>query len=299
MNYLVFISIIVIFLLYLNYKNNKINEIVIFSNQKNVNKNKLVRLLDNISSADKLYLKNVKNRWIYNRNTIDVDIKEKVLHILKIIITSLGSISNNDFFIKSIENVYAMQDDEMNVRLIIDSFIYDVKNYYTIRITTDVVKVKDTIFINYLDIDESSVNNIINKYDVKYESQGILSNYNMFNQDVEELLNNYYNTNYNTIGIDKNTFLSAYTDLSKTFTLNQLSLNYLPANTPVQDSPAFCRKYNNNKWNTKGILQLEDYCDSDCIFNTNTGKPFPNVPYNAPGVVTKRIYNNLYHRRLK
>jgi hypothetical protein len=296
MNYLVFISIIVVLLLYLNYKNNKIT---VFSNQKNVdNKHKLIRLLDNVSSADKLYLKNVKNRWIYNRNTIDEDIKVKILHILKIIIKSIGNISNMDFFIKSIENVYAMQDDELNVRLIIDSFIYDVKNFYTIRITTDVVKVKDTIFINYLDIDESSVNNIINKYDIKYKSQGILSNYNMFNEDIEELLNNYYNSNYNTIGIDKNTFLSAYTDLSKTFTLNQLSLYYLPVNTPLQDSPAFCRKYN-NKWNTKGILQLEEYNDSECIFNTNTGKPYPNVPYDAPGVVTERIYNNLHHRRLK
>ena len=82
-----------------------------------------------------------------------------------------------------------MKDEFNNLRFIVDTFIHDVKNFYTIRLSVDIVIHNGVTYINYLDIDESAVNNILNKYDVKYQAQGILSKYNMFKEDSESILN--------------------------------------------------------------------------------------------------------------
>ena len=137
----------------------------------------------------------------YTKSTMSVELNEKITDLLKIVVSSINNVSSTDFYIKRIENLYVLQDKLNNARFIIDAFIYDVKNFYTIRINIDLVVYRGEKYINYLDIDESAVNNILNNYDVKYQAQGILSNYNMFTSDVESLLNEYYKTNFKLIGV--------------------------------------------------------------------------------------------------
>ena len=253
---------------------------------------KLLELLTNISRADKLYLKNVvSSRNSYTKSTISTDLNEKITDLLKIVIGSINSVVESDFYIKEIENLYVLQDNQENTRFIIDAFIYDINNFYTIRINVDLVIYRGENYINYLDIDESAVNNILNNYDIKYHAQGILSNYNMFTSDVESLLNEYYKENYKLIGVGDSSLEYDSVNLSGTYTLKQLTRYYLPAGTPNTFSPSLCKR-DSDSFNKHGINFMNTVTE-ECVAKNNALK-YPNSPYDAPGVVTDRVDFNTY-----
>lgn len=254
---------------------------------------KLLKLLNSVSSSDKIVLFNIVEKESYTSGTISEETNDNVIDILKKIIGSINNISETDFYIKNIENIYLLKDKFNNLRFIVDTFMYDVKNYYTIRLSVDIVVYNGVTFINYLDIDESAVNNILNKYDIKYQAQGILSKYNMFIEDSESILNKHYKENYKVIGIKDNTSLEfdKY-DTSGVFTLDQLVLNYLPAGTSNSYAPSFCNK-NSDEFNKYGVNKMNEI-NSDCIATSNNLVKEPNLPYDAPGVVTKRVDFNEY-----
>jgi len=231
---------------------------------------RFVDALSNISSADKVVLKNVKEKWSLRRNLIDDNNNHKLTKIAKDVIDKSGINSGNDFYIKNIENVYIMKDKDNNFRAIMDFFVFDVQNFHTVKIILDVVSIERIIYINHIDIDESGIKNVIKNYDIRTDSHGILSNYNMFDEDTRIMLDNYYRENYKVVELDKDDYLTERTNL---FTLDQLVDDYLPANVPVEDSPMFC----------KGV---------NCAFENPSYQPYPNTPYQAPGVVTNNVYQN-------
>ena len=49
--------------------------------------------------------------------------------------------------------------------------------------------------------------------------------------------------------------------------------DYLTANVPMEESPMFCK-------------------DKHCAFDNPSYQPYPNIPYQAPGVVTNNVYQN-------
>lgn len=255
-------------------------------------KHELLQLLSDISSSDKIVLKNVVEKKSYTNKTIDVDLNDLVVMVLKKIIRGISGVSKKDFFIKEIEKLYLIKDDDENLRVISDAYIYDVSNHYTIRINVDFVIYKDDIYINMIDIDESAINNILNNYDVKYQSSGILSKYMSVN-DYESLLNNHYKeSGYNIIGVNKSSLDFDSTKLSGVFTLSQLSKNYLPSGTPSSYAPYFCKK-NSSRFDSHGVKFLNEV-NADCVANDNGHRRVANTPYNAPGVVTKRVDFNAY-----
>ena len=239
--------------------------------------NNLVEALTNISSADKVTLKNITEKFSLNKKIIDERLNQKLLGIVKKVINGAGLASRNKFYVKTIENVYIMKDKNGDFRAILSCFMYDIQNYHTIKIILDIVSVDKIVFINHIDIDESGIKNVLKKYDIKLNSQGILSNYNMFDEDTRELLDDYYRSNYNIVELSKEDYT---TNRANFFTLDQLVLNYLPANVPVEDSPSFCE---GNPRDNK-----------NCIFRNSSFKPYPNLPYNAPGVVTNNVEENQY-----
>jgi len=253
----------------------------------------LLRLLNDISSADKIYLKNVIEKKSFTNKTIDIELNDVVTSILKKIISGINGVSGKSFFIKEVDKLYLIRDDDSNIRLIVDAFMYDINNHYTIRINSDIVVYKGEIYLNMIDIDESAINDILNNYDVKYQAQGILSKYNMFTKDMESLLNNHYkNDGYNIIGVNKSSLDFDSTMLSSVFTLDQLSRNYLPNNTSNQSAPYLCKK-NSNKFDSFGVNFINDV-KNDCVANDNAISRQANKPYKAPGVVTKRVDFNAY-----
>lgn len=248
---------------------------------------RLIQLLNKISSADKVILKNITEKWSLNKNIIDNNIKQRVTDLIKKILNGINGISEEEFFIESIENLYLMKDKNGNFRCIVNAFIYDVNNYHTIKIVFDITSIRGTEYINMIDIDQSALNNILNRYDVRWKSQGILTKYNMFDEDVRKLLDNYYEKNYRIIPMSNNDLTP---DVSGTFNINQLSTMYLPSNIPSKDSPMFC-KNKKFKWDSNAIPISTD---NNCVMDQSSIQKYPNTPYNAPGVITSAVDENSF-----
>lgn len=247
-----------------------------------MDKNKLIKLLDNISSADKVILKNITNKWIMTKDIIDEKLKEDITKIIKKVLISINEVSNYSFFVNTIENMYVMQDDKDNFRCILQCFIFEVKKHYTIKLLMDIVSYEGEIYFNFIDIDESSISTIINNYNTR------LSNYDMFDENISDILDNYYNDKYDIVFLDNK---EINIDKSATITLNQLSNFYYPSNTPINKSSRYFCSKNKSTWNYKGINHKGN---ESCISNNNSYEDFPNIPNNHPNIINNSPYDNLY-----
>ena len=69
----------------------------------------------------------------------------------------------------------------------------------------DIVSYDDQVYFNFVDIDESSIGSILNKYDIKYEGSGILVNHDMFDKNTKDVLDNYYYNNFDIVFFEKQT----------------------------------------------------------------------------------------------
>jgi hypothetical protein len=251
-------------------------------------KNALLSLLNDISSADKVILENITEEWIMTKDIIDENMKNEVKSIISEIINSISRVSDYTFFINTIENMYVMKDDNGNYRCILNCFIFEVKKYYTIKLSMDIVSYDGEIYFNFIDIDESSIASILDKYDVKYEGSGILSNHDMFDKNTKDILDNYYYNNYDIVFLN-----NKHIDVDNTtlFTINQLKNRHLPSNIPKDPNhPYFCNK-STRTWNNKGI---KDIGGDICISNDNTYSGIPNTPINGPGIITQNPDNNIH-----
>ena len=128
MNTLIIIVGVLIVLYYfhtINENNKKIELTTMIGEKKDDLKvNKLTRLFDDISSADKVSLKNVTEKWSMNKDTMDVELDSRMTEVVKIIINKIGGIASKGFYVKGVDNMYVMKDDEGNFRCILNTFIY-------------------------------------------------------------------------------------------------------------------------------------------------------------------------------
>jgi len=284
MNFIIII-VVLIALVILNNHSNVGKELQI--KKPRTKEQNLIETLTNISAGDKVTLRNITEKWSLNKKVIDEDLKHKLLTIIKRVINGTSISSGNKYYVKTIENVYIMKDNNGDFRAIMSCFMYDIMNYHTIKLMMDIVSVDRTIFINHVDIDESGVKNVLNNYDIKLNSQGILSHYDMFDEDTRVMLDDYYRTNFKMVELSKEDY---ETDRTNIFTLDQLVNNYLPANVPVEDSPTFCNKYS-DEWDSSSILKKGT---ENCTFQNPGIRAYPNSPYDAPGVVTNNVDDNIY-----
>ena len=279
---------------------------------------KLLHILNKVSSGSKLKLNGNCNQYIYNKNTISSDLNNKIIYLVKDIISSINQISKSDFYTKKIENVYVMIDSKNNQRYVVDFFIYDTTNYYTIRLISDIVIIDNEIYINYLHIQSGSNSYLLNKYDVKFNSIGILFDSNMFHEDLIKIFDNYYSNSFKVIGISDSNIEYNKEDLTSALTLNSLKNIYLPAsvssdtydelnkkdlsgylemylpeNQNVIRSTSFCDKYK-IKWDNYGIMNENDNDDDNCYLNNNQTSSEINQPWFGPGVIYERSSNDKY-----
>jgi hypothetical protein len=284
MNFIIII-VVLIALVILNNHSNVGKELQI--KKPRTKEQNLIETLTNISAGDKVTLRNITEKWSLNKKVIDEDLKHKLLTIIKRVINGTSISSGNKYYVKTIENVYIMKDNNGDFRAIMSCFMYDIMNYHTIKLMMDIVSVDRTIFINHVDIDESGVKNVLNNYDIKLNSQGILSHYDMFDEDTRVMLDDYYRTNFKMVELSKEDY---ETDRTNIFTLDQLVNNYLPANVPVEDSPTFCNKYS-DEWDSSSIPKKGT---ENCTFQNPGIRAYPNSPYDAPGLVTNNVDDNIY-----
>ena len=328
MNYLYIILIIIIFfIVYVKYPRSKYN---LKTEYKGSNldldkdfdfvkpEHRLLKIFNSISGGSKIKLNGSCSQYIYSKNTISPELKNKLINVLKDIIDSINSISECDYYIKTIENIYLSIDRKNNQRYIVDYFIYDTKNYYTIRLISDIVIIDDDIYINYLHIQSGSNALLINKYDFRLNSMGILFDSNMFTNDIQKIFDNYYSSKFDVVGLEDTNLEYNSEDLSGVYSLNSLRNTYLPSsvsedtyeqlkekglssylemylpeNQNLIKSKLFCDKYSLD-WDKYGIPNDGDKSDENCYINNDPTTSQFNQPWFGPGVIHKRVSENKY-----
>ena len=280
---------------------------------------RLLKILNTVSSGSKVKLEGVCSKYIYNKNTIDKSVEDRLTAIMKKLINTLNQISKNDYYLKQIENVYGLISCKGDQRYFIDFFMYDVKNYYTIRLISDIVILRGEIYINYLNIQTGSNPTILNKYDVKFNDTGILFDGNMFKENIDQLFDSFYKQSFQVIGIQKTPQEYADVDLTSVVSMNSLTNMYfpssispesikelerkdlsgyiemyLPQNQKNIQSPMFCNKYK-VEWDSYGIPNENDISDKNCLVNQNATSTTYNEPINPPGLFNNNRTDVTHH----
>ena len=270
---------------------------------------RLLKIFNTLSAGSKIQLQGICNRFVYNKNTIDTSVNNRLTAIVKELINSINKISKNDYYIKHIENVYALISCDRNQRYFIDFFIYDVKNYYTIRLIADIVIVDNEIYINYMNVQTGANSTILNKYDIRFNDTGILFDGNMFKENIADLFDSYYRNSFKVIGVSKSSLDYSREDLTSVLSMNSLRNMYFPASVSPSSvkqlenkdlsgylemylpsnqidikSPMFCDKYK-IEWDNYGVANKNDTGDKDCYVNQSSTVNEYNRPWNPPGLL--------------
>jgi len=298
-----------------NYKGNSIQ------NATNIGfvkpEHRLLKIFSTISSGKKIKLAGTCNQFSYNKNTIDKTVNDRLLAIMKKLINAINQISSSDYYLKNIENVYALIDSKGNQRYLLDFFMYDTKNYYTIRLVSDIVILDDEIYINYLNVQTGSNSTLLNRYDVKFNSTGILLDSNMFHENIANLFDNYYMNSFKVVGVSDTSLEYNKEDLTEVYSLKTLQNMYFPSNlseSTIDDfnkkdlsgylemylpqnqnnikNPSFCNKYK-LEWDSYGNPS-NNTSDENCYVNNNQTSSEINQPWFGPGVIYERSSNDQY-----
>ena len=273
---------------------------------------RLLKIFNSISSGSKIKLEGICQKYIYNKTTIDKSVEDRLTAIIKELVNTINQISQNDYYIKQIENVYGLVSCDGNQRYLIDFFVYDVKNYYTIRLISDIVIIDKEIYINYMNVQSGSNPTILNKYDIKFNDTGILFDGHMFKENIDQLFDSFYRQSFHVIGVRKTDLDYTNKDLTEVVSMNSLrnmyfpsSISqdtitelekkdlsgyvemYLPENQGNIKSPMFCDKYK-IEWDSYGIENKNDTSDKGCYLNQNSTETVFNDPINPPG-----LFNNV------
>tara|TARA_B100001094_G_scaffold143988_2_gene139502 strand:+ start:4351 stop:5376 length:1026 start_codon:yes stop_codon:yes gene_type:complete len=269
---------------------------------------RLLKVLNTISAGSKIRLDGKLHAYIYNKNTIDKSVEDRLSAIMKNLIGTINLLTENDYYIKQIENVYGLISRNGNQRYFIDFFIYDTKNFYTVRCISDIVIVDKEIYINYLNVQTGSNPTILNKYDVKFNDTGILFDGNMFKENIDGLFDSFYKNSFEIISVPETSLEYSNVDLTSVVSMNSIRNLYYPSsispNTvkelekkdlsgyvemylPEQQinikSPQFCEKYK-IEWDSYGIPNLSDNKDKNCYVHDNSMQATINRPINPPGI---------------
>ena len=269
---------------------------------------RLLKIFDSISSSNKVKPSGTCQRFSFTKHSIDTSIEEYIKTVLQDMIQSLNVITTAEYYLKEIENVYISMNQRNEKRFIVDFFVYDVQNHYSIRLLTDLVIINEEIYLNYLNVYAGSNQLLLNKYDVKHNRTGILFDANMFNDNIDNLFDNYYKSDFKLLKPNddlssvfqvntlKNTFFPSSISTKSLEELNQKDLSsylemYLPENQNNIKSPIFCNKYS-LEWDNKGIFKQKEIDKNDCYFHNEQAVSKINEPYFSPGVITTRTRND-------
>tara|TARA_Y100000389_G_scaffold188824_2_gene211830 strand:+ start:407 stop:1372 length:966 start_codon:yes stop_codon:yes gene_type:complete len=264
----------------------------------------LYDVLKQFSSGDKISLEGQCQVNLYSKHIINVDMKQKFKKLLNQIFSSVYGITHHLFQVQELNNIYEQVDSSNNKRYVVDATLNSVSNYYTARVILDIVVINGEVMVNYINVNDASNNNIIDRYDVVFQDQGILFNHNNFSSNIRSLLDTEYKKNNRLISLESKRLDSKNYNLENVLSLNSLLKRYLPSTLSSESeknlrmkgldgqfesylppsittakSPQFCNKYLNG-W-TSNSVNIPG--DESCVFDhTNTETEY-NQPYMAPG----------------
>ena len=264
----------------------------------------LLYIFNEMSAKDKVVLDGDCQTNIYTRDTIPANKNEYIIEMISIILRHVKDIDNKqDYYLKDIDQLYVQMDKYENKRYIVVAFIYDIRNYYTLKIAIDFVRRsgEDQVYVNSIGNQFSSNYDIMNRYDYSIFSHGYLRNYNMYEKDARAILDENYKKYFRLIGINDSSL--EYYRLHNTYRINKENITkydlddynkyYYPPGLPNTDSSAFCEKHLND-WSTHGVKFENPHAPKNCIANNNAARVISTTPYDGPGVVTQRVDENKY-----
>tara|TARA_B110001469_G_C9646187_1_gene326723 strand:+ start:425 stop:1426 length:1002 start_codon:yes stop_codon:yes gene_type:complete len=249
-----------------------------------------------ISNKNKISLSGNSIESMYTKATIQEDLLTYSKILISSIIKKTVKLTNNiDYYVKEIVELYQQVDTNGNQRYIVKCFIFDIKNFYEIKILLDFLVIQDDMYINYVGEDLSSNLNIINKYDYKLSNTGYLTNRNNIKDNIKSIVESYYRQYYNIIGYDASSFEYSHyiskLDTVYKYNIKDLVKNYLPPDIPTLYDERFGEK-NSEKWDENGIKLLKN---ENVMINNNSTNLQPNIPLDFPGSGPKQYpYDGTY-----
>ena len=253
----------------------------------------LYDVLQQYSSGDKINLAGKCNVNIYTKHIIDVTMKQKFTKLLNEIFKSVYGITHKLFQVQELNNIYEQIDRFNNKRYIVDGTLHSVSNYYTVKVILDIVVVNDEPMVNYISVNDASNNNIIDRYDIVYQDQGILLNHNNFTENIRSLLDTEYKDRYHVISVDSKDNYR----LENVLSLNSLLKNYFPATLSSKSQENLKMKgvdgllemyFPPNLTTVKSPQFCSKYLGENCVFNQSSTQTEYNQPYMGPGLFFNR-----------
>ncbi len=289
---LIFFLIVVGYLILNNFNANNTKPTIIDKPTHHKPKHVLNSILANFSRGDKISLTGDCNVRLYTRNTITVEMKSKFKKLINEIFKSVYGEMDHIYELQALNNVYEKTDALGNKRYILDATIVSKNNYYTIDIVIDVVLLNGELMINYINTNYASNNNIVNRYDVVFNDQGILLDRNNFKEDVTSLLDNKYKEHHNVVTV--NAQMDTNYQLDNVLSLSGLLNKYYPATTSngsidrlrEKGIDGLMEKYFPTDLQT---VESQQYCSGGgCVFRHNSSLSEYTQPYTAPGLFYDR-----------
>ena len=270
-------------------------------------KHVLYDVLKKFSNGDKITLTGTCKSMIYTKYTITSEMKQYFKEVINDMLLSIYNITNSIYQVQELNNIYEEIDSKNNKRYIVDATLNAIQNFYTVNLILDFVIINGDTYINYINVNTASNNNILDKYDVKYKgTQGILFHYNNFDKNIKTLLDTEYKKQSRLIGVsdsslnyDFNNVLSL-SNLMNMYVPSTLSTStlqdyenknmkglveqYFPPDLTIKQSTLFCDK-DSSTWNKYGIY---DQGNQNCVFeNSNVSKEI-RQPLEYPGLFYNR-----------
>lgn len=257
-------------------------------------KHVLNSVLSDFSRGDKISLTGSCNVRLYTRNTITVEMKSKFKNLINEIFKSVYGIMDHIYELQDLNNVYEKTDSLGNKRYILDATIVSKNNYYTVNIVVDFVVLNGEILVNSVNTNYASNNNIVNRFDVVFNDQGILLDRNNFKENVGALLDNKYREQHKVIAVDASKMDTKNYELDNVLSLTSLLNKYYPATTSNGSV---------NSLESKGMaglieeyfppdlqtIESQQYCaGGGCVFRHNSSLSEYTQPYTAPGLFYDR-----------
>ena len=253
----------------------------------------LYDVLQQYSSGDKVTLVGACNINLYTKYTIDSGMKHTFTRLLNEIFKSVYNISHKLFRVQELNNIYEQIDIFGNKRYIVDATLHSVSNYYTVKVILDIVTVDNEPMVNYISVNDASNNNIIDRYDIVYQDQGILLNHNNFTENIRSLLDTEYTDRFNVISVDS----KKNHNFNNVLSLNGLLKHYLPS-TLSSDSQDNLRMkgidglmemyFPPDLMTPKSPQFCSKYLGETCVFDQSSTQTEYNQPLMVPGQLFNR-----------
>ena len=286
---------------YLNIKNNKdiINAIKQSDEeQKNDRIEKFInpiygfkKVLRQYSNYDKVALQGSCKQEYFNNDVLTEKYKSSIKNIINFILKEIHHQTQQIYTFKEI-NVVLLETNLLGQRFIVDTFIYDVKNFYSIRILVDYVIIGEDVYLNTIELYEGSNNNVINRFDVVLGDQSYLTNRNQFLSNWFAEKNNEYKYKHKLHGISDSQLESFPVNFFADKNVKKLDINsfgkmILPtaidSNNTIQAlSSEFC-KAQEIDWDSTGANKPIPRPPKCALHNTATIAQ-ANTPYYTPAL---------------